>query len=137
MVAGCDDSALFQRDRFEWNQGHSSLGVGREFGGHTGEPNMTSIPLGTKRQRKRLVDEAMQAYVDWREECIAVWDAYGCWAAAGGTDAALAFVAYTAALDREERASEIYADLIRRVGDLVMAHREPATDLAASERRQQ
>jgi hypothetical protein len=98
---------------------------------------MTSIPPGTTWQRERLVDEAMRAYVDWREECIAVWDAYGCWAAAGATDATLSFVAYTAALDREERASEVYADLIRRVGDLVTTHREPATDLAALGKRQQ
>jgi hypothetical protein len=79
----------------------------------------------------------MQAYVDWREECVAVWDAYGRWADAGVTDAALAFVAYTAALDREERASEIYAGLIRRVGDVVVTYREPATDHAASRKRQQ
>lgn len=97
---------------------------------------MTSTPDGTTLQRKRLVDEVMGAYVDWREECIAVWEAYGAWAGAGATDAALAFVAYTAALDREERASVVYADLIRRVGDLVVTDGERARDLAASGKRQ-
>jgi hypothetical protein len=92
---------------------------------------MTSISRGTTWHRKRLVDEAMQAYVDWREECLAVWVAYSSWEAAETSDAPLAFVAYTAALDREECASDVYADLIRRVEDLVTTQREPATDLAA------
>jgi hypothetical protein len=98
---------------------------------------MTSIRAGTTWQRERLVDEATLAYVGWREERVAVWDAYQRWAAAGASDAALAFAAYTAALDREERASETYADLIRRVGDLVATQREPAIDLAAPGKRQQ
>jgi hypothetical protein len=98
---------------------------------------MTSIFPGTTWQRKRLVDEAMRAYVDWREKCIAVWDAYDGWVAAEGTEATLAFAAYTAALDSEERASEVYADLIRPLGDLVTTQREPGTDLAASRKRRQ
>jgi hypothetical protein len=53
------------------------------------------------------VDRAMDAYVAWRNECIAVRDAYRGWAAAHGTNAALAFQAYSAALDREELASEV------------------------------
>ena len=80
---------------------------------------MAPIPIATRSQRRQLVDEAMDAYIDWREECIAVSDAYAGWVAAEATDAALAFGVYTAALDREERASQVYAGLIRRVGDLV------------------
>ena len=60
---------------------------------------------------KQLMDEAIQAYVDWREECIAVSDAYKRWACAAIDDAAGAFAAYSAALDREECASDAYADL--------------------------
>jgi hypothetical protein len=74
----------------------------------------------------------MDAYLDWREECFAVSDAYGWWAAAGPADAGLAFRGYVAALDREERASEVYADLILRVGDVIPADGEPAARLAAS-----
>jgi hypothetical protein len=59
------------------------------------------------------VDRAMDAYVAWRNECIAVRDAYGRWAAASGTDVARAFHAYAAALDREQLASEQYAALIQ------------------------
>jgi hypothetical protein len=61
---------------------------------------------------KQLVDEAMDAYVDWREECAGVWDAYERWAHAPRVDAAGAFSAYRAALDREECASHAYADLL-------------------------
>ena len=59
---------------------------------------------------KQLVDEVMDAYVDWREECAGVRDAYERWARAPRIDAAGAFSAYRAALDREECASHAYAD---------------------------
>jgi hypothetical protein len=71
-----------------------------------------------------MVDETIDAYVDWREECTHVWEAYRRWESAVGADAALAFRAYGAALDREARASEVYADLIGRLGPLV-SHAAP------------
>lgn len=64
---------------------------------------------------KRLVDEAVDAYVDWREERASVWDAYARWASAPVADCPLAFSAYGAALDREERAAHVYAELMTRV----------------------
>jgi hypothetical protein len=63
---------------------------------------------------KQLVDEAMDAYVDWREECAELRNAYERWARAPRIDAAGAFSAYRAALDREECASHAYADLLAR-----------------------
>jgi hypothetical protein len=69
----------------------------------------------SKQPDKHLVDDAVDAYVDWREECLGVRDAYDRWTHAPKVDAASAFAAYRAALDREERASEIYAGLIGRV----------------------
>jgi hypothetical protein len=66
-------------------------------------------------QRTELVDDAIDAYVDWREECRFVWDAYRRWSSACRADAALAFAAYAAALDREERAAAAYARRLRRV----------------------
>jgi hypothetical protein len=66
-----------------------------------------------------MVDEAMEAYVEWREECIRVWDADLRWLSAERADGALAFRAYVAALDREERAAEVYADLITDLDQLV------------------
>ena len=59
---------------------------------------------------KRLVDEAIEAYVDWQEERAQVWDAYARWGAADRGSAALAFSAYGAALEREEHASLVYAE---------------------------
>jgi hypothetical protein len=64
---------------------------------------------------KQLVDEAIDAYVDWREECARVRDAYERWAHAPRIDAQGAFSAYRAALDGEECASHAYADLVARI----------------------
>jgi hypothetical protein len=81
---------------------------------------------------RAAVDQAMDAYLDWREECVYVSDSYRRWAAAEGTDAALAFSAHAAALDREERASEVYAGLMRSVGDLVETDRRTMTGLVGA-----
>src|SRR4051794_28265684 len=70
---------------------------------------------------KQLLDEAVDAYVDWREECLAVRDAYRRWTGAPSADARLAFVAYTAALEIEEQASAAYAGVMGRVGDVISA----------------
>jgi hypothetical protein len=69
-----------------------------------------------KRTETRLVDRMIGAYVDWREECRLVHDAYRSWASATGPGARVAFWRYTAALDEEERAADVYASLVRRVG---------------------
>jgi hypothetical protein len=75
---------------------------------------MHELPIND-RLDKQLVREAARAYVDWREECVAVWDAFDRWAGTSGADAAIAFSAYRAALDREECASHTYADLLERI----------------------
>lgn len=80
----------------------------------------------------RLVDEAVDAYVDWRGECLVVWDAYGRWTGAPTVDARLAFVAYTAALEIEEQACAVYSSVIRRIGDLVTKDPRSASELACS-----
>jgi hypothetical protein len=64
---------------------------------------------------RQLVDEAIKAYVDWREECAAVWDAFDRWGSAAPVDAAAAFSAYGAALDREECAAQAYADCLAHI----------------------
>jgi hypothetical protein len=60
----------------------------------------------------RLLDEAMEAYVDWLQQSVAVQDAYDRWARAPREDAAAAFLQYRAALDREECSSMAYAWLV-------------------------
>ena len=69
-----------------------------------------------KRTETRLVDTRIGAYVDWREACRLVHDAYRSWASATGPRARAAFGRYTAALDAEERAAEVNASLVGRVG---------------------
>lgn len=69
-------------------------------------------------RRRALVDGAVVAYTQWREECAAVRNAYRRWVGARAADRAYAFADYTAALDREERAATRYARLMGRAGHL-------------------
>jgi hypothetical protein len=69
--------------------------------------------------QQQLVDEAVLAYVEWREESAAVWAAYGSWASAAADDAGRGHAAYQAALDREEAAARVYASLFERVSELL------------------
>jgi hypothetical protein len=64
---------------------------------------------------RQLADEAIRVYIDWREESAGVWDAFDLWTSTRGADAATAFAAYRAALDREECATRAYADLLVRI----------------------
>jgi hypothetical protein len=93
---------------------------------------MSSKAIGKGQRRRRLVHAAMDAYLDWGDECTAVSDAYRCWAEAGEADTATAWRAYEVALDREERASVVYADLVEHVGGLTAPERKPSTGLAVS-----
>ena len=69
-----------------------------------------------KRTETRLLDKMIGAYVDWREACRLVHDAYRSWASATGPHTGVAFGRYTAALDAEERAAEVYAGWPGRSG---------------------
>jgi hypothetical protein len=62
-----------------------------------------------------MVDDVMTAYVKWREASLRVREAYATWHTAGRTDADQAFPAYTAALDAEQLACELYARLITQL----------------------
>jgi hypothetical protein len=68
--------------------------------------------------REQLIDEAFARYFDWLAESEAVNAAYGVWARAARTEAALPFAAYGAALDREERAATVYYSVIDRIEQL-------------------
>jgi hypothetical protein len=69
-------------------------------------------------RRRAVVDAAVAAYAQWRVECAAVRSAYRTWTAASASAGSVAFEAYHAALDREERAARIYARVTRRAGRL-------------------
>ena len=65
------------------------------------------------------MDDAILAYVAWREECTEVWRTCAWWASAPAEDARRAHAAYGAALDREEAAAKGYAMQMNRVRDLL------------------
>jgi hypothetical protein len=64
-----------------------------------------------------LIDEMVDSYVDWREQCNALAETHECWSNGSIANRKLAFEAYRAALDLEEHASLIYAERVSRLGD--------------------
>ena len=73
-----------------------------------------AMTRGVRERDRRLGNAVIDLYVEWREECSAVEFAYQRWREASKDDRAAAFAAYSAALDREEQASDVYAALIRQ-----------------------
>jgi hypothetical protein len=67
--------------------------------------------------RAKSIDEMMDSYVDWREQCNALAETYERWSNGSIANRKLAFEAYKAALDLEEHASLIYAERVNRLGD--------------------
>lgn len=73
------------------------------------------------RQRRDLLDTMLEAWVDWREECLAVRDTYHRWSSIQPPNGPAEFAAYWNALDREERAASTYANTVRRLGGMIQA----------------
>jgi hypothetical protein len=65
-----------------------------------------------------LVDELVDLYVSWREECAAVAASYENWSASDRPGRRLAFSAYLAALNREELAAATYRSLTERIAEV-------------------
>ena len=76
------------------------------------------------------VDRLIELYCEWRSVCWEVRSAYDQFTAATADDRALAYAAYRAALDREESASDAYAEQTTRVASLASTERR-RTSLAA------
>jgi hypothetical protein len=71
--------------------------------------NTVSLERALELFRERSDDRAFQRYLDWRQESSTCGSAYRLWATtANPADRALAFAAYTAALDREVQAASQY-----------------------------
>ena len=68
-------------------------------------------PAPLDREQRQRLQRRTYAYIDWREECAAVEAAYRRWVGAAESDAQLAYAAYVAGLDREERAAVVYREL--------------------------
>jgi hypothetical protein len=60
----------------------------------------------------QLVEQLLERYVAWREECLTVWLAYERWADSDRGERKLAHAGYLAALDREQQAARVYADQV-------------------------
>lgn len=60
------------------------------------------------------VDELLDCYLSWREECHAVRRAYQLWVDSTRAEDSLAYAGCVAALDREESAASTYANRIER-----------------------
>lgn len=60
------------------------------------------------------IDELLESYISWREECHAVRLAYRRWIDSERAEGRLAYAGYVAALDREEHAAGAYAGRIER-----------------------
>jgi len=71
------------------------------------------------RLRARLANEAFECYLAWRSECVVLEAAYRAWRQTSRSHAALAYVAYTAALDREECAAGRYRTVLTEAEDLL------------------
>ncbi|HUA72454.1 MAG TPA: hypothetical protein VMA96_15270 [Solirubrobacteraceae bacterium] len=65
--------------------------------------------------RPDLVDRMIELYCDWRTACWDVRAAYDRFIEAPASDRAVAFAAYTAALDREESSCDAYAAQVRTI----------------------
>jgi hypothetical protein len=80
--------------------------------------------------KARPTNRLAVAYVGWREACRLVDDAYRSWVGATRPDQPIAFGQYTAALDAEERAANIYADVVKSVGRLTTTDPDSFQQLA-------
>jgi hypothetical protein len=70
--------------------------------------------LDSGRRRKHMIDSLVDEYVRWREACVAVTRAYDTWVIAPPPDNPMAFAAYVAALDQEERAAIVYRERLEQ-----------------------
>jgi hypothetical protein len=62
-----------------------------------------------------LTQDVVDLYREWRDACAGVWDAYARWSTARPYDRQAARWAYGAAVDREEQACRLYADVVAGV----------------------
>jgi hypothetical protein len=73
----------------------------------------------------RLVDEVIDRYVAWREECETVRAGYEAWCSGAEEERTIRFAVYNMALDREEWAARLYAKSTQRLGRFLWPDFEP------------
>ena len=84
---------------------------------------------------ERVVDDLIDAYVDWHDACVWVNDAYRFWARQADSGDGVAFRLYMATLDAEERAAVAYAASVRRVYERLWGEGSTARALDGRARR--
>ena len=65
--------------------------------------------MRTKQAPAHVLDDFLETYIRWREECERVQSAYARWSRADASDRASAFAVCHAALDREESAAQLHS----------------------------
>jgi hypothetical protein len=91
-----------------------------------------SSPL-TEAERT-AIDGFIESYVAWLEESEGVQSSYRCWRHCERENSAFAFLAYQAALDREEKAARVYEARTKCLGRMsphaerCTAHRNDPSD---------
>jgi hypothetical protein len=73
-----------------------------------GSGAVRGAPRARIASRDPRIDALIDSYVEWREECETVETAYERWGDSERSERSLAYVAYRAALDREEKAAAVY-----------------------------
>ena len=69
----------------------------------------------------RAIEEIVDAYVRWVQECWTARQTFDRARRAHGLAASEAIDGYLAAIDREERAAQVYGDLLSRHGGVIAA----------------
>jgi hypothetical protein len=82
-----------------------------------GAPNMnaTMSRLMKRHPARQLFDDFLDSYVSWRQACEDVHAAYEGWRSCKPMQRKLAFMWYTAALDREEDAARVHSQRAQRL----------------------
>jgi hypothetical protein len=62
--------------------------------------------------RRHKIDELLERYIEWRNECAYVAVAYRDWCVAAPDERPLAFAVYEAASEREKAACDGYAEVV-------------------------
>ena len=98
-----------------------ATGVTRQGPGPQRQRYLDTESIMNTLSRKQLIDQVIEAYVDWREACLQVNDRYLSWASETGPNGRGPFERYVAALDAEGQAAEVYAELVGRARTYIAA----------------
>jgi hypothetical protein len=80
-----------------------------------GAAQMRTVTNSDTATGESAIDELLERYVSWSEECCTVRLAYQRWDDSARGERALAYAAYLEALDREQHAAGAYAKQVERV----------------------